>query len=192
MVLLLLACTPDEADSAPTGTLDDTGSPGPSASTTWYFGTSDGEAPDGSYDEAPKEILFIRALDPEAATVTEDAWQQGTARQWDHYMLVHDVDVAAGTFSSLFETPDGTMDVQGGYDAGAPWAWTAWHSTSTYLDGRYTGTVVESVDEVDADGVAQAHKEVWDASGAHTWSIVETLTPTDQVSFEERLAQIEG
>ena len=33
------------------------------------------------------------------------------------------------------------------------------------------------------EGVAQAHKAIFDAGGTETWTIVETLTPTSEEEF---------
>jgi len=186
LLALFLACT---------GAADDSGGHAdlPDATTTWYFGTSDGQTPDGSYVAPTEEILFIRALDPAASTVTESAWTVNANTQAvTAYDLVHDVDVATETFTSTFVTDDGTLLVEGGYDAGDDWGWTAWHSTSTYQDGQYAGMRVESVDHVEDSGVAIAEKVVIDADGTETYDILEQLTPTDQAAFEARLAEIGG
>ncbi len=189
LALALLACTGSKDDTGPR----DTSSDAPVATTAWYFGTSDGQTPDGSYVAPTDEILFIRALDPVASTVTESAWtvvrRTGAVSA---YELVHSVDIATETFTSTFVTADGTMDVNGGYDAGPDWVWTAWHSTSIYQDGTYAGTRVESVDHVDDAGVASAEKAVFDPDGTETWQMVEVLTPTDEASFDARLGEVGG
>lgn len=155
---------------------------GDSALTVWYTGTSQGQLPDGSYVEAPKELLFIRRLDPDAATITEEVWSD-EGREWQYYSLVHAVDAAAGTFTSEFVTSDGTLDVVGAYDAGEAWAWTAWHSASIYRDGEYTGWSVQSQDSMDGKGVATADKHILDAAGAPSWDILEVLTPISEEDF---------
>lgn len=186
LLALFLACAGAADDSA--GHADV-----PDPSTTWYFGTNDGQTPDGSYVAPTEEELFIRALDPTASTVSENAWTVDASTQAvTSFALVHDVDVATETFSSTFVTDDGTLLVEGAYDAGDDWAWTAWHSTSTYQDGQYAGMRVESVDHVEDSGQAIAEKVVIDASGTETYDIVEVLTPTDQAAFEERLAELGG
>lgn len=183
--LILFACTGATDDTA------DTASETPAASTAWYFGTSDGQTPDGGYVAPTDEILFIRALDPAASTITENAWTVSPTNV-SAYELVHAVDVATGTFTSTFVTDDGTMLVSGAYDAGPDWGWTAWHSTSVYQNGTYEGMRVESVDHTDDAGVATADKTVYDAEGTETYDIVEVLTPTDEGSFNARLAEIGG
>ncbi len=183
--LLAPACAGGEEETG-----GDTAAPAV-ASTEWYIGTSDGQTPDGSYVAPTEEVLFIRALDPDASTVTEQAWtvgEQGVTA----YELVHDVDAAAGTFTSTFVTDEGTMLVEGAYDAGAAWAWTAWHSTSIYQDGEYQGIRVESQDHVEDSGVAIAEKLVYDATDTLTYEIVEELTPVLQEDFETRLAEVGG
>ncbi|GDX81097.1 hypothetical protein LBMAG42_29080 [Deltaproteobacteria bacterium] len=196
----LFACAPDAIDSADSATDSATDSAadtatdtGDSADTgavaTHYFGESQGQTPDGSYVAEPEAILFIRTLDPVASTITEEVWVEGRPK-WTHYLLVHEVDAAAGTFTSEWVTADGTLDVVGGYDAGEAWAWTAWHSTSTYRDGTYAGTVVTSQDSVDGAGVATAHKDVYDGDGTHSWQIVEVITPTTEAEFTAALAEI--
>lgn len=186
MLYLLLACAekPVESamDSVPEGTQ-------PVAQTFWYSGSSDGQTPDGSYNPDPAALWFLRALDPAASTITEKVWTEG-ARNWDYYELVHAVDAEAGTFTADFVTPDGTLKVEGAYDAGDAWAWTAWHSVSTYQDGQYMGNYVTSEDSLAADGSAVAHKEVFDATDAHTWSIVESLTPVEEAVFNEGISSI--
>ena len=91
LALALLACTGSKDDTGPR----DTSSDAPAATTAWYFGTSDGQTPDGSYVAPTDEILFIRALDPVASTVTESAWtvvrRTGAVSA---YELVHSVDIA--------------------------------------------------------------------------------------------------
>ena len=185
-MLLLLACT-----SAPKATDSPTESAElqPQASTAWFMGISDGQTPDGSFDAPPQDLLFIRALDPVASTITEEAWAD-EGREWSYYKLIHQVDVAASTFTSEFVTGDGTLLVVGGYDAGEPWAWTAWHSTSTYQDGQYQGTYVTSEDSLSSEGVATAHKEVFDETSTNTWSIVETLNPVDEATFNNAMAEV--
>ena len=185
--LALLACTPLRDDTA------DTSPDLPAASTVWYFGTSDGQTPDGSYVAPTDEIIFIRELDPAASTVTENAWTVAAGSgDVSAYVLVHAVDIADQTFTSSFVTEDGTLLVNGGYDAGPDWGWTAWHSTSIYQDGTYAGIRVESVDHVDGAGVASADKTVFDADGTETYDLVEVLTPTDEASFNDRLAAVGG
>lgn len=183
MLPLLLACA---------GPSDDTGTPddSPVATTTYYLGTSDGQTPDGSYVAPTEEILFIRTLDPVASTITEEFWQEDTPA-WQHGILVHTVDVATETFTATWDTGDGVLAVDGAFDAGDPWDWTAWHSLSTYTDGDYVGWTVTSQDTVDADGADTAEKSVIDDGGADTWDIVEVITPTDAERFETRRAQIE-
>lgn len=192
LLLALLACDPtdspgvDTADSAG-GDTADTGEAAPEV--VHYFGESQGQTPDGSYVADPEAILFIRTLDAGASTITEEVWVEGSPK-WVHYLLVHIVDAEAGTFTSEWASEEGTIDVVGGYDAGAAWAWTAWHSTSTYRDGKYAGTVVTSEDAVSDEGVAQAHKAIFDAEGTETWNIVETLTPTSEEEFAAALDEI--
>jgi hypothetical protein len=148
----------------------------------WYLGSSDGQTPDGSYDEPAHELLFIRTLDPSASTITEEAWQEdGDA--YSHYVLVHSVDLASQTFSADFETEQGLLQVLGGFDAGEDWAWSAWHSDSTYVDGAYAGTVVRSTDSRDSAGAVIALKEIYDETDAHIWSIVEQLSPITEEEF---------
>lgn len=193
----LFACAFDPTDTGTTGdtadtadTATDTGDSGiGSVVATHYLGVSQGQTPDGTYVAEPEAILFIRSLDPVASTITEEVWVEG-APKWAHYLLVHEVDVAAGTFTSEWVTADGTIDVVGGYDAGNAWEWTAWHSTSTYRDGTYAGTFVTSQDSMDAEGVATANKEVYDGEGTHTWRIVEVITPTTEAEFTAALADI--
>jgi hypothetical protein len=183
-MLLLLACT---------GTGDDTGGSdtAPLVVTTWYLGTSDGQTPDGTYVAPTAELLFIRTLDPGAGTITEEYWQEDSPA-WQHGFLTHTVDAAAGTFSATWDTGEGVLAVDGAFDAGAAWAWTAWHSLSTYTDGKYVDWTVTSLDSVDDAGTDTALKSVVDPDGNDTWDIVEVIAPTDQASFEARLAEIEG
>lgn len=119
----LFACAPDAIDSADSATDSATDSAadtatdtGDSADTgavaTHYFGESQGQTPDGSYVAEPEAILFIRTLDPVASTITEEVWVEGRPK-WTHYLLVHEVDAAAGTFTSEWVTADGTLDVVG-------------------------------------------------------------------------------
>lgn len=190
-LLALLACT---AGKDPL-TGDDSAPDDSSASLPQYFfydGTTQGQTPDGSYVENPREILFIRALNPGESTLTEYAWEVDSRGGLSAYDLVHQVDVTAGTFHATFATAQGTLDVVGAYDAGEPWAWTAWHSTSTYTDGEYLGTRVESTDSIDGQGLATAHKSVYDEQNAETWQITERLSPVDQATFEDRLDALGG
>ena len=190
--LLFLAPLPGcSGASSESGDSADTASSGlPEASTTFYIGTSDGQTPDGGYVAPTEELLFIRALDPAASTITEQVWSVGERNTVTAYELVHAVDVAAGTFTSTWVTDDGTILVDGAYDAGADWAWTAWHSTSVYQDGANAGLRVESVDHIEDSGVAFAEKVVYDAGGAETYQIVEELTPCSQDDFEEEFAAV--
>ena len=188
--LALLACADEKA--ADTAAAGDGEAPA-EAVATYFFGTSDGQTPDGSYVAPEDEILFIRTLDPNASTVHEEAWTISASGDLSSYELLHAVDLAAQTFTADFVTADGTMQVEGAFDAGEDWAWTAWHSTSTYVDGRYAGTIVTSTDTLDpTSGVAHADKLVYDADGANTYIIAETLTPVDQTTFEARLAEVGG
>ena len=185
LVLFAFACAlPETSDEAPRDT--DSG-----LETTWFSGTSDGQSADGTFDEPAAELLFVRILDRVASTIEEQVWtEQGAGDPWEYDALTHAVDPEAGTFTADFVTDDGTLEVVGGYDAGEPWAWTAWHSTSTYVDGIYAGTAVLSEDSLAADGVVTAEKEVYDAGGAHTWSIVEVLTPISEADHDARLAEV--
>ncbi|HNC95734.1 MAG TPA: hypothetical protein PKY30_00590 [Myxococcota bacterium] len=182
---LLLACTSGSPDSQPV--IKDTAPP---PETIWYTGTSQGQKPDGSFVEAERDLLFIRVLDAFESTLTERVWTEGNRQIWSTYELVHQVDVANNSFTAEFVTPEGTLDVVGAYDAGEPWAWTAWHSTSTYRDGDYVGTKVESQDSVDGAGVVTTNKQIIDPDGTESWIILERLTPTTQEEFETALASI--
>ncbi len=167
---------------------------GPSASVAWFIGTSDGQTADGSYVAPTEEVLFIRSLDPSASTMREEAWTVAGSGRVSAYALDHAVDAAAGTFSSTFDTGSGVLKVEGVYDAGEPWAWTAWHSRSVYQDGRYAGGWVDSVDTYDLEGTGEAHAEkgVFDPDGTLTYSIVEHLSPVSQATLEARLAELEA
>lgn len=153
---------------------------------------TNGQTPDGSYVAPTEGILFIRALDPVASTVTEQAWSVPNRGDPTYYELVHDVDIATETFTSVFKTADGTLLVDGGYDEGPDWGWTAWHSTSVYQDGTYAGTRVESVDHVLDGGVAHADKTVYNADDVETYVIVEEITPCSEADFEAALKEIGG
>ena len=168
---------------------EDSSATGPTA--VHYFGTSVGQTPDGSYVDEAQALLFIRTLDAGASTVTEEYWEEGR-RKWDHGLLVHSVDAAGETFTSTWDSGDGMIQTTGAFDAGEAWAWTAWHSTSVYLDGAYVDWVITSTDTVDDAGVATADKAIRDEDGVETWRILEVNTPTDEESFQERLAEIEG
>ena len=152
--------------------------------TAWYNGTSQGQTPDGSYVEDPKNLLFIRIVDEDASTITEQVWTEGGRDTWTYYELVHTVDAVNDTFTAVFVTEEGTLDVLGGYDAGEDWAWTAWHSASTYRDGTYAGTSVQSTDTMDATGKVTTNKTIVDTSGTETWKILELLAPMLQADFE--------
>jgi hypothetical protein len=159
----------------------------------YYFGTSDGQLPDGSYVEPTKEILFIRTVDPSAATITEEFWQEGRDRnQWDNGTIVNSVDTSAQSFGSTWVTGDGDIETVGTFTEGEDWLWTAWNSVSTYQSGDYTGTYVTSDDQLDETGADTADKHVYDPDGTETWRILEVITPTDEASFNARLAEIEG
>lgn len=181
------ACSGSGADDSGS-TPDDSGLP--DATVVDYIGTSDGQAPDGSYVAPTEELLFIRTVDPAASTISEHVWTVGQRGDVTEYELVHDVDVVAGTFTSTWVTDDGTFLVTGAYDAGEDWAWTAWHSTSVYQDGTNAGLRVESVDHVDDSGVAHADKQVYDAAGTETYLIVEELVPCSTDDFEEEFLAV--
>ena len=196
-LLLLLACTPAAPDSSAVADTSDTGATdsgggdtGSNAIVTWYFGTSDGQTPDGSYQEPEEDLLFIRTVDPEASTIHEEVWTSG-AKYWTAYDLLHVVDAAQETFTSNWVTDDGTLEVIGAFDEGDPWAWTAWHSTSTYQDGKYAGEWITSEDQTHEDGSNTAIKEVYDADSNHIWSIVEVLTPTTEDKWKDAFSTIE-
>lgn len=186
LALAWLSSCAGGADSAEVGDSEEA-----EAVVTGYSGRSVGQTPDGSYVADPETLLFRRTVDPGAATVTEEVWTEG-ARAWSFLSLVHAVDADAGTFTAVFVTDDGTLDVVGAFDGGEPWAWTAWHSTSTYRDGEYAGTRVESVDAVDGVGVIVATKEVIEPSGEATWLLEETLTPMATADFDAALAGIQA
>lgn len=186
-----LACSPgaDDDSAGVSDTRDDL----TVATVTYYIGTSQGQAPDGSYVEDEEEILFIRALDPHAATIGEEFWIEGARGAYDHGELLSRVATADGstyTFSSSWDTADGALEVAGEFTAGQPWAWTAWHSTSTYMDGKYIGYWITSDDVLDAEGADTATKVVYDAEGTDIWHIIEVISPVPQADFESRLAEI--
>lgn len=193
LLLALFACTAGK-EPLPLGGNDSAGEPHDSGAPQYYFydGTTQGQTPDGSYVENPREILFIRVLNPGESTLTEYAWEVDSRGGLSAYDLLHEVDVAAGTFHATFPTTAGTLDVVGAYDEGQPWAWTAWHSTSTYTDGQYLGTRVESTDSIDQAGAVTAHKSVYDPQEGETWQITERLTLVAQVAFEARLDELGG
>ena len=188
---LILACSsPGAGDSEPSGDSADTGANDPVATTIHYIGTSQGQTPDGSYVEDEKEILFIRALDPEASTIGEEFWIEGARGAYDHGELLNTVATADGstyTFGSLWDTGEGVLEIVGAFTAGGPWSWTAWHSTSTYVDGEYAGYWISSADVLDAAGADTATKVVHDAEGTEVWHIVEFIAPVPQADFESRL-----
>lgn len=177
MFLLLFACAGSGAPKESTAATVP-------AVTYWYFGTSQGQTPDGSYVEDPSDLLFIRILDPEASTLVEQVWTEEGRGTWSNYELVHEVDIATETFQAVFVTAEGTLNVEGAYDTGPDWGWTGWHSTSTYQDGDYVGTKVESQDTVDEKGVVTTNKSIVDTTETVTWEILEILTPTTQEEFE--------
>ncbi len=189
MLSLLFACATatDPTDTATAGDTADSGAAGPVV--TWYTGTSDGQTPDGSYVQPTEGLLFIRTLDATAGTITEEVWSEGKPT-WSHDVLVHAVDADAGTFTSTWVTEDGTLGIVGAFDAGEPWAWTAWHSTSTYSDGDYLGTRIDSADTVDDAGAVHTTKSMFDADGKDLWDMVELLTPTTEDAFNAALAEI--
>lgn len=202
LATLLTGCTPHPLDSGKAGAGDTAGdsggdsgrdSGGLDASTVYYFGTSDGQTPDGSYDAPPLELLFIRTVDPAASLITEQFWQEPTrGTAWSTGLIVNAVDATALTFGSTWDTGDGEIEIVGTFTEGDPWAWTAWHSTSTYLGGRYQGTTVTSDDQLDGAGADTADKHVYDEHGTETYQIIEIITPTEQSAFEARLAEIGG
>lgn len=160
----------------------------------WFIGTSDGQTPDGSYVAPTEEVLFIRTLDPGASTMKEEAWTVAPNGDVAAYVLDHVVDTTAGTFTSTFDTGSGVLLVEGAFDAGEAWAWTAWHSRSVYQDGRYEGGWVDSTDTYDlgGTGAARAEKGVFEPGGSQTYAIVENLLPVSQEELEARLAEVDA
>ena len=196
-----LACTtsqeetgsnPAENDSAADTATDTL----PDATTTYYFGTSDGQTPDGSYDPEAKEILFIRTVTPEANSIREEFWQEGERRnEWTTGEFTNEVNAEASpnpTFGTTWVTDDGELVISGEFTEGQPWLWTAWHSTSTYVSGTWEGTLVTSDDQLDEIGADTADKHVFNAEGTETYQITEIITPTSEEAFTARLAEIQG
>lgn len=166
---------------------------GPVREETRYEGTSRGRLPDGSYEAPEENLLFLRTLDPAPSTVREQAWSWEAGGEVTTFDLTHTVDAEAGTFTADFVTGDGTLRVEGAFDAGGAWAWTAWHSTSTYVDGPDAGVTVQSTDTLDpGSGAIHAEKTVFDVGGEATWIIVEDLTPVSEERFDEVLAGMGG
>lgn len=195
LLSLLLACLPpvgetaDTDSAAPVDTADDL----PQSVETFYFGTTEGQTPDGSYVEATKEILFIRESDPTTSTIREEFWQEADRRNFDHGELLNSVTTTDGlsySFGCDWDTGSGVLRIAGLFTAGEAWAWTGWSSVSTYLDGDYAGYTVASTDSADDAGTHTATKVVANAEGAAIWHVSEVLTPVDETAFQSRLAEI--
>lgn len=183
VTFVLAACAPGSPDPADTG---DTGLP--AAETRWYLGSSAGEMADGSWAQE-EELLAVRTVDPAAATITErfSAVERGGALA--EYELVQAV--SDGGFEAQFSDGYGTLQVVGQFDAGEDWAWTAWHSTSTYLDGDYVDWYLTSVDAA-GEGTHHADKILHQPDGAAYWLVAEDLTEVTEADFDARLAELGG
>lgn len=154
----------------------DSGPKESTVTTGWYVGESVGQTPDGSYVADPEATALERILDPDASTVTENVWASGEAST-----LTHTVD--GNTFSSTWTFDGATLQTEGAFDAGDAWAWTAWHSTTTWLDGADAGSRLESTDQLSADA-AHADKVYYDADGVDVWHIAEDLAAVSEEEFD--------
>ena len=78
---------------------------------------------------------------------------------------------------------DADLEGVGAFDAGETWEWTAWHSTSTFVDGDYAGWTTTSEDQLDGDAFT-AHKELFDDAGDPQGSVEESMHVIPQEDWE--------
>lgn len=181
-----------EATGTSTGDADSSSSTGmPSDGHVDYFiGTSANFLADGT-PTATDRILARRQLDPAGSQIFETLYLVAPDDTWQRFDLVQEVDVVADTFAAQFETEFGTIEVAGEYTSGDDWAWDAWRSTSTYVDGLSEGWVVTSEDLVVPEGGHRADKQVLDPNGQVMFIIEERLDAVDSAAYDAAVAELE-
>jgi len=173
ITLLLQACPPvddDDADDDPPLNVIDQYFAGDST-TTLASGTA----------LAPERTLIWRRLFPDDGRIEEHIEQvaeDGVVDSTAH--LVIDAD---GAFTLSVTDAFGTQQGDGALQ-GDPWAWTAWTSTSTYLDGGRAGAMVALTATLDDDGLLATH-ELVDAAGDPMATTVQSLAWTDPADWHE-------
>jgi hypothetical protein len=173
ITLLLQACPPvddDDADDEPPINVVDQYFAGDST-TTLASGTA----------LAAERTLIWRRLFPDDGRIEEHVEQVTEDGVLDS--TVHLVVDADGAFSLSLTDAFGTQQGSGDL-TGAAWAWTAWTSTSTYVDGDRAGATVARTATLDDDGLLATH-ELLDADGDPMAATVQTLAWTDPADWHE-------
>ncbi|MDP2314243.1 MAG: hypothetical protein Q8P41_15175 [Pseudomonadota bacterium] len=185
-MLLLLACAGAPSDD--TASTDDTGGGAPLPPAVLYLsGDSQYYDSDGVARGRPTSELLRRTVTPEDASLEERVIEKSGGAA-EEYLLLGVIDPDGPTWTYSFTTADGTLEGSGTFDEGETWAWTAWHSTSTFVDGDYAGWTIESEDRLDGDTFT-ASKAFHDATGAGQGTVEETLAVIDAETWEETAAE---
>jgi hypothetical protein len=181
MLLSLLACTApkDGDDTAATPAL-------PDPTVRYLVGSSQYYDNDGTALGPPSDELLRRTVTPASAAL-EEIVDERSGRDVSTYTVTGTIDPDAPGWTFSFTTEQGTIAGEGTYDAGETWAWTAWHSSSTFTDGDYVGWTVASTDVLDGDSFT-ARKAIADETGAPQGSTDETLTLVDEATWSTQRA----
>ena len=107
------------------------------------------------------------------------------------------------TFSGSWESPMGTLEIEGKYTKGEQWKWTEWESTSTVSQEiedcdpqedlcLMVGDYLQSKDVIDGNtltALKTLHTEVPEYELVEL-NITETLEVVDEETFEMELAEM--
>ncbi len=179
-MLLLLACVPpadhdtSAAEAVPPAVLH-------LAGTSQYIDTT------GAAQGRATNVLLRRTVTPADVSLDELVMEK-SAGAVEEYTVLGQIDPDAQTWTFSFTTADGTIEGSGTFDAGETWAWTAWHSTSTFVDGDYAGWTIGSEDLLDGDTFT-ASKVFRDTTGEGQGGVEETLTVMEAETWESTAAE---
>ena len=114
----------------------------------------------GQPNENPPETTLIRkTFNRENATLEEVVYQEGQE-------FIINFAVQEQIFTGTWESPMGTLEIEGTFLAGEQWEWTQWESTSTVTQGCEAqgclneGEYIESTDIITA-GTLTATKRIF-------------------------------
>jgi hypothetical protein len=187
LTMLFLACTSDD-----TPTPDSTTLTNPTiGETAYYLGTQEGYLVDGSKTFEPSDLMFTRLIEPEYNTITETLYTINSTDQ-SHWGWDFKVNLKKNTFSTVWKQQrDNTVNIEGTYDEGAAWMWTAWHSTWTYTEGQQAGVVLTSETSIDDAGIITTHISKWDADGIELRRDTDTVSPSTKEEYDAAVEQID-
>jgi hypothetical protein len=191
--LLIAACTDTEKDSDTVETERFVSHyySGDSHSVVTYNGET------GS-DEPPERTMIRKTYDTINSTMEEAVYTPQ-----EEYVLT--IEIEGMTFSGIWESPMGTLEVVGSYGDGEQWKWTEWESTSTVTEEiadcdpqqdlcLMVGDYFQSTDTISGEtltAIKSLHTEVPEYELLE-FEITETLKVIDQETFEAELAELQA